>query len=136
MTCNSTFNRVLQPSTTSYCACNIQYYDITNVQQCQKCSYTCLTCSQTSSNCLSCPSTRYLLSSSCPCTSGLFDDMISNNSTCSSCLYMCETCDSSYSCLTCPSTRFLNSSNLCACLSGYYDTLTNKLCQACHPTCQ
>lgn len=30
----------------------------------------------------------------------------------------------------------MNDSSLCACLSGYYDTLTSKICLACSPVCK
>lgn len=97
-TCNSILSRILSPSTTTYCVCSNGYYDVTDIQQCQKCSYTCQTCFQTSTNCLTCPPTRYFSSNSCPCNNGLFDDMITNNATCFSCLYMCETCSTGSSC--------------------------------------
>jgi hypothetical protein len=131
--CSGANNRTLNASS-GFCSCGIGHYDDGLSQACASCLYSCLTCQASPANCSSCPSTRTLTNSSCPCAAGKFDAGVS---ACQPCDYSCWSCSNSSSCLTCSSVYFrtMASSGLCVCTTGYYDTYGVASCGSCDPTC-
>ena len=110
------------------------YFDDGINQQCGSCHYSCYTCTDTNV-CTSCPSTRTLSGSTCPCNNGYYDAGVA---TCSSCHYSCFLCDNSSTCTSCNTTFFrtMNTTTyLCDCIIGYYDISSTQTCGACHTTC-
>lgn len=107
-----------------------------NVQACQKCAASCLTCSVTTYLCTSCLTGpgRYQAGFSCLCSAGYVD--VYFNGTCSLCHYSCATCTdtTSIGCSTCNNNRILTLGS-CLCPVGYYDNGLSVTCQPCASTC-
>ncbi|KAM3142311.1 hypothetical protein pb186bvf_005720, partial [Paramecium bursaria] len=96
------------------CKCDIGYSDI-SVPICQNCSYKCLACSCTITNCISCSVGSQRSGSLCSCAAGYFDDGPSSNYM--SCPLGCKFCASLKNCTSCQITRKLTS-GLCTCIQG------------------
>lgn len=126
-----------------YDVCPARMYQInTPAKYCEKCHYSCLTCSgKTNTSCQTCsssPDFRQLASTACPCLPGYFDAGVS---VCSQCHIDCLTCSTTaITCLSCNSTRFLihnTSTSTCRCSSQYYNTTVNgsTVCNPCDSNC-
>jgi len=107
-----------------------------NVQACQQCSASCLTCAVNTYSCTSCLTTpgRYKAGFSCLCSTGYVDIYL--NGTCSLCHYSCITCTSATSagCSTCTTNRILTFGS-CLCPAGTYDTGNSSICLSSASTC-
>ena len=115
------------------CDCVAQYYDV-GVNICQKCTYSCLTCNA-ATTCLTCPSTRSLTMSQCPCQPQYYDDLVSLD--CIACDYTCQSCRNGTACFSCDASimRTFNSTTLrCSCMLGYYDVGV-EACSTCDTSC-
>jgi len=132
-TCNTTSLRSIN-NTSFQCQCNIGYYDDGSNILCKPCSYTCSTCSSSSTSCTACPSSSNRIydsiSKTCPCAQHYFDTIVNyiENATCKPCLYHCSSCTSMSSCSTCNSSLFrvFDSMNMyCICQGHYYDDGSN-----------
>ncbi|EAS01190.2 LA domain protein (macronuclear) [Tetrahymena thermophila SB210] len=138
-----------QPQDISFrCTCAPGYFDVTQQQICQKCSYQCLTCIGFASNCQSCQVTMNRVLSSintCICSSGYFDDGF--NFQCQKCHYTCKKCinGTKSGCIECPDNSFryssyktltVDNSFECLCNERYYDDGINPVCQKCHYSCK
>ncbi|KAL4470078.1 hypothetical protein ABPG72_008737 [Tetrahymena utriculariae] len=122
------------------CTCNDGYYDQVGVRACQKCHYSCATCSGPGvSQCLTCPADRdkNLLVGICTCKSQNFDDPISQ--TCKQCDLSCSSCSNLNTCFSCSDPLMILKNGACTCPLGYY---LNKQpgnlnsCLPCHYTCK
>ncbi|KAL4470077.1 hypothetical protein ABPG72_008736 [Tetrahymena utriculariae] len=127
------------PNVKKFCRCQNRYFSQQGLSQCFPCSYQCLTClgSNSCSSCDSISDLRVLQGTQCQCQLGTYDAGIS---TCQPCHYSCQSCfqDSQFDCLSCLSGqyRLYNSqTKQCACQSGFYDKLGEKICKQCDPTC-
>ncbi|KAL4442387.1 hypothetical protein ABPG74_005728 [Tetrahymena malaccensis] len=140
LTCSSINNRIQIGNT---CPCIDGYYD-KGSSACLKCDYTCQKCQyyvgQTPKfSCNSCDadSYRYLSSGQqCLCKNGYYDD--GSSPSCLKCHYSCLTCVLPNICQTCDSVqkRIFDPINLiCKCQDGTFEN-ANKVCQACHLSCQ
>lgn len=129
--CYNTQNRILASSD---CICDVAggFYEDGSSLICPSCNYTCKTCSGGGGgSCLSCESTahRELSGTSCPCTTGHFDN---GTAICQDCHYTCftGTCtlNTAVRCTSCNASRhrqFLGNST-CGCVTGFYDNGTNS----------
>lgn len=132
LTCNPLHKTYLNDSA---CVCSASSYQDNVTLICTACSYSCQTCSYSSSNsCLSCNPLhfRYNLTTnnSCPCLPGYYE---ANQSYCKPCLSPCATCyaGSIFSCLSCISnyTRIGTScSPIITCQNYYYDSKCISIC--------
>ncbi|CAK88624.1 unnamed protein product (macronuclear) [Paramecium tetraurelia] len=116
------------------CECLLGYYDNGFSQSCQQCSYTCLSCINSSTYCTSCEYTRHLDQNLCPCNTGYFEKGLSNCSKCDSNCYNCKF-NSKY-CTECDKNIFrqLNTNtNTCQCQSGTFEI--NEQCKICNENC-
>ena len=117
LTCPS--GTYLLSSNHSCVACNIQgYYANPAAGTCSQCDITCITCNATGpTNCLSCSSGTYLLSSNHSCIACNVQGYYINvtNKTCGMCDTSCRSCNglSSLDCLSCFSGYALSSYNSC-----------------------
>lgn len=91
-------------NSTSDCidVCASGYYGDNSTWNCEKCHYSCTTCSLNSTNeaCLSCDSTnkRTLSTKKCLCNSGFFENSVA---LCGSCISNCSVCTNATGCQTC-----------------------------------
>lgn len=133
MTCITSQATTLNSS--SLCSCTSAQYYTGSV--CIACSYKCLTCLNSATNCTSCQtgSFRVYMANACNCQSNYYDSGVT---TCTACSYTCLTCNgvAKSNCLTCSaaSLRIL-SGNLCNCPIGYFDDGTNANCSPCDKSC-
>ena len=137
--------KYLLAANNSCVSCNIDgYYQDTGTQTCKLCDTSCKTCSGTAAtNCLSCPTGKYLLAANNSCVScdvdGYFQD--TDTQTCKACHASCKTCSgtASTNCLSCYSGKFfLASNNSCvSCnVDGYYQDTIAQTCHTCDLSCQ
>lgn len=123
--------------TTGFCSCLGRFYDDGVTEYCQKCHYSCLTCSDLLF-CDSCNSSAYRTYNAstlmCDCLATYNDNGVEE--LCSSCQYTCATCSSPSVCLTCNSAyhRTFDGLSNCPCDLGYYDNHI-ALCASCHYSC-
>lgn len=101
------------------CTCVIGFFNNTN---------TCLPCSSSIPNCLTCSNAGSLVCNSC--SVGLFAD----GAQCSSCSLVhpaCSVCSSSTACTTCEGAgpKWVQVGGACVCASGYYEV--SNTCQLC-----
>ncbi|EAR98006.3 bowman-birk serine protease inhibitor family protein (macronuclear) [Tetrahymena thermophila SB210] len=142
-TCNYQNNRVPQQKDSKItCQCMQTFYD-SNKAICDKCHYSCLTCSKNSNenSCDSCDSSlfRVLNSGKCICKSGY----VEVNQTCVPCHKSCQECIgiTNKDCTKCnmDDQRVQSvkdqTSFQCFCKSSYYED-SNLICQKCHFSCQ
>lgn len=105
---------------------------------CAPCTFPCLTCSNTQTNCTSCNSTianpYFLLIGSClqVCPNYTFPN--SNGWVCSTCISPCEMCSTNASCISCTNGyNLFNQTCSVSCPLGYIGI--NKICTACTNNC-
>ena len=120
-------------ATSGFCSCMTGYFDDGINQTCSSCAYSCATCTSTNV-CTTCPGTRNISGTTCPCDANYFDAGVA---TCQSCHYSCLTCDNSTACSSCSTTYFrtMGTNFLCDCLTGYYDISGVLNCGVCDLTC-
>ncbi|KAL4454553.1 hypothetical protein ABPG74_021758 [Tetrahymena malaccensis] len=142
-TCNKQNYRIAQQNNQKItCQCMQSFYE-SNKAQCDKCHYSCFTCSKNSNenSCDSCDSSlfRVLNNGKCICISGY----VEINQKCVPCHKSCQECIgiTNKDCIKCnfdlqrvqevkDQTSFQ-----CICKSSYYED-SNLFCQKCHFTCQ
>ena len=138
LTCSSNGSIV-----SNVCQCNANYYMDASNQciscpsgtfsinggACTACNPSCLTCSGTSSSCLSCNTYAYLSGIVCTCSLSYYW----TGSVCSACNARCQTCSNAIQCNTCIPNAALDSSNVCTCIASSY--WTGTACCACDPSC-
>ncbi|EAR98007.3 bowman-birk serine protease inhibitor family protein (macronuclear) [Tetrahymena thermophila SB210] len=142
-TCNYQNNRVVQQKDSKItCQCMQTFYE-SNKALCDKCHYSCLTCSKNSNenSCDSCDSSlfRVLNSGKCICKSGY----VEVNHICVPCHKSCQECIgiTNKDCTKCniDDQRVQSvkdqTSFQCFCKSSYYED-SNLVCQKCHFSCQ
>ncbi|EAR87724.2 bowman-birk serine protease inhibitor family protein (macronuclear) [Tetrahymena thermophila SB210] len=124
------------------CACAAHYFGDFNNLACNTCDPTCWNCSNTSTNCTSCPAgsapantlPRNLNVNQCICPQGSYDTL---QPYCPTCNYRCAICTGPTStpadCQQCQPGRQL--ANNCACISGF-DIVGQATCSACPVQCQ
>lgn len=107
---------------------------------CQKCHYSCVTCSGISNaQCLTCDTTfRSLVGSTCLCPSGKFDNGI--NVICENCHTECQACTDRYetTCTQCEPTsmrQIVINPGPCSCMVGYFENNNAFICDVCYYTC-
>lgn len=102
--------------------------------KCLPCSFACLTCTNSATNCLSCHPGSFLQYNQClsTCSVGYFQF----NNACSPCSYPCATCSlSPLNCTSCQSLYiYFQSSCISLCPTTYYST--NNSCQPCRYPCR
>ncbi|KAL4472324.1 hypothetical protein ABPG72_002807 [Tetrahymena utriculariae] len=156
--CQTNTNRFL--SSINTCICNDGYFDDGINIQCQKCHYSCTKCiNGTKSGCVGqCPSNSFRYSSytilttknsfDCMCLERYYDDGI--NAVCKKCHYSCKDCigPNNTDCIQCDQvlgyqrvfiqniSSSISSSGICQCVDGYFDDLSNILCQKCPYQCK
>ena len=143
------------------CVCGAGMYTPagTTFIQCQKCDWTCATCSGDSkTNCLTCGVQRTLVSGKCVCASTAFADgekcysitavatcgagkFMDDDGICKKCNLACATCVGPFNshCLTCtaplqPNPSYLPFLTHCSCPTHYY--WTESGCALCHEKCK
>ncbi|OMJ94256.1 hypothetical protein SteCoe_2595 [Stentor coeruleus] len=129
--------------------CPSNTYDNSSI--CELCDTSCLTCSSISTNCTTCPSSKYLYNSACitTCPSGSYPldaymTCVTScpkgyyliNNTCQPCDNNCTTCiTTSSTCTSCPIDKYLyNQTCTTKCPDGYYPKDTE--CALCGPNCK
>lgn len=132
LTCNPLHRTYLNGTA---CICPSAFYQDNTSLVCMPCSYSCLTCfDSTSFSCLSCNPFHFrsnsTINKTCPCISGYYD---ANQSLCRPCRSPCSTCygGSSFHCLACITNHILigtSCSPLVTCLNYYYDSKCINLC--------
>ena len=131
-----TYTFYLQAEQRCYDSCPAGYANLTGVNICVQCDYSCSSCLNDGKTCLTCPSSSFRTKSgtTCPCNNGYFDNKVA---ICAICDYTCLTCQTiSTNCLSCDSTRTKTSSNACLCNTGLFDNGTsNPVCSTCDYTC-
>ena len=137
--CDSAKKRVSDGS--GRCKCMDKFYD-SGVELCSSCNVKCLTCQTTSTNCLTCHSSRSLDSTSkmCNCADGYGENSpVTESCRLLTCHVSCKTCkDTETICTSCESTnqRTLNAGlGQCPCNAKFYDTGI-AACQSCDYTCK
>lgn len=133
-------------STCSQTCPNSQYIDKAIPNICQLCSSSCLTCANSSTNCLSCQSGIYFFNNTCitTCPNATYQ----NTTICSPCTPQCRICTDStiISCTACNNitetqriTYYYKQPNttVCSqtCPSGYLVSQNNNTCLACQNGC-
>ena len=135
----------LLAANSSCVSCNVDgYYQDTETQTCKACDTSCQTCSgSAATNCLSCPTGKYLLASNNSCVScnvdGYYQDTLTQ--TCEACDTSCQTCSesSATSCLSCYSGKYMlavNNSCVSCNINGYYQDTVTQTCEACDTSCK
>ena len=128
----------------SVCQCNANYYWTSSHQclacpsntfsvnggSCTNCDATCLTCSGSSTSCLSCYTHASLVSNTCTCNGQYYW----TGSSCAACNTRCQTCPDASQCTTCITNAVLDGSNNCNCATSFY--WTGTACSACYSECQ
>ena len=126
LTCNTLTHYRTINLTTHTCPCINGYYETSLYSPliCLACHATCLTCSLTSTNCITCDyiNQNRILSipdNACICKNGFYETFTNNPAICLACDSSCVTCSiTSTNCTSCNSTyiRVLNSSSYyCMC---------------------
>lgn len=101
---------------------------------CQPCSIMCLTCTNSSTTCLSCPSPMLLVGATCSCSAGSY--LPAGTPTCLPCDTSCAECSGSSNsqCTSCSPTYILTGTT-CACAPWQFiDSVTGN-CTPCHYSC-
>ncbi|KAL9986144.1 hypothetical protein ACROYT_G000235 [Oculina patagonica] len=105
--------RCMGPDTTRECVdeCGEGYFKVKGRQECGVCMASCLTCSNSASNCISCDKPRFLRDNTCRtyCGDGYYGDPTDRK--CKVCDPACRTCadgTSPSSCTSCHDDRYLN----------------------------
>ena len=97
-------------NSTSDCtdSCAAGYFGDNSTWNCEKCHYSCTTCTKNSTNeaCNSCDSNnkRTLSGKKCLCNSGFYDN--GQDALCVSCISNCSVCTDSTDCQTCSTATF------------------------------
>ncbi|KAM3137495.1 hypothetical protein pb186bvf_010468 [Paramecium bursaria] len=111
------------------CLCQKGYFELQG--GCDKCHYSCLSCSTFGSlNCIDCNiyHLRILDNNQCQCITGYADV---GNQQCEVCPHDCGECNSSLKCVTCKiQSHILNTDGFCDCQPGYQKDL-NQQCVDC-----
>ena len=110
--------------------------DFSVFSQCQPCASQCLTCTDSSSNCQSCPDNLYFFSGSCLDTCP--DSTFNLNGICTSCPPSCVRCADQSTCFACVSGAVLfNGDCRSSCPQGFFieswSTSTELLSYNCTP---
>lgn len=121
------------------CNCPVQYYSDNINTLCQKCHYSCKTCT-TGSACATCDDTKNRdltvdpISGKCKCSNTFYDNGFGE--TCESCPYQCASCTNSTACFNCSSVNHrVPNGNTCSCDLGYYNDGVLPLCARCDLSC-
>jgi proprotein convertase subtilisin/kexin type 5 len=108
--------------------------------QCEPCGALCLTCFNSSDNCLSCDAGRFLVGGRC--VEKCPDATYNNSQMCSACPPACLLCQDSVTCLVCTSGAVLfNGLCVAACPQGYFAAVSSNatlsyVCRPCNTRCQ
>lgn len=132
---------ILSLSTLSHSACSPNQFDAGGI--CTACNMLCLTCSgSSSSNCMSCVSTRTwdILSGTCNCKDGYKENSpLQTNCALMACHYSCLTCNNTESfCTSCGGSSqrsLVAGTGECKCNSKFYDS-GSATCSSCYYSCQ